>query len=315
MMHAIDLPAGIWLPLVTPFVAGNVDVCALQGLAERAIRGGVTGLVALSTTGEAPLLNAVERATVLQAICDVAAGRVPVLAGVAGFETRAFVREIERCAHWGVAGFLVPPPAYVCPDADGLRWHFGEIARATDRQIVLYDVPHRTGVRIAPGVAESLAVYPNVSAIKACEPNGYASLGQGPLALFCGTDEAFVDCLVAGGRGGVLASANICLDFLLAVQVAFNAGNRALAIDLFDSLRPLLTLLFAAPNPAAIKAWLALDGLIRPETRAPIMGVAPALRDALAAARDALRTLRSDPGRSIASVRAASACPDSADSA
>lgn len=286
--------SGIWLPLVTPFRNGKVDVTALQTLTDQYARGGIAGFVALGTTGEAALLSEVERATVLQAITDVVAQRLPVLAGVGGINTRDFVREIERLERWDVAGYLVSAPAYVCPSQAGIEWHFQQVAQATRRPIVLYDVPHRTGVAIETDTVRRLSELDNVVAIKACASERFSALGHLPFDMLCGTDDAFIECLVAGGRGGILASAHVCADLLIEVQALMKAGKAGTAWRVFAQLRLVLKLLFSAPNPSAIKAMLAHDGLISPEVRMPITPVQDDLREQLVLAREVLQALRSE---------------------
>jgi 4-hydroxy-tetrahydrodipicolinate synthase len=289
--------SGIWIPLVTPFRSGAVDVEALQLLTDHYVRIGVAGVVALGTTGEAALLSDAERATVLQAIGDAVDGRVPVLIGVGGFDTREFVREVGRLERWNPAGFLVSTPAYLCPDQAGVAWHFEQIARATARPIVLYDVPHRTGVAIEPETVERLAERENIVAIKACVSRHFDALCRLPIDVLCGTDDAFVDCLAAGGRGGILASAHVCADLLIDVQSLLQSGQACdtlTAHRLFERLRPVLKLLFAAPNPSAIKAMLSIEGRIADEVRMPITPASAALVEQLAQAHPTLRSLRAD---------------------
>jgi 4-hydroxy-tetrahydrodipicolinate synthase len=285
--------SGIWIPLVTPFRSGKVDVASLQALTDHYVRSGVAGFVALGTTGEAALLSESERETVMEAVTEVTGQRVPVLAGVGGMDTREFVREIRRLERWDVAGFLVSPPAYICPSQAGIEWHFQQVAHATERPIVLYDVPHRTGVPIEVDTVRRLAELDNIVAIKACVSQHYDALSHVPIALLCGTDEAFLDCLAAGGHGGILASAHVCADLLIEVQSLMKANKAASACHLFAQLRPVLKLLFAAPNPSAIKAMLALEGRIGHEVRMPLMPIGDALRERLAQARGVLEDLRS----------------------
>jgi 4-hydroxy-tetrahydrodipicolinate synthase len=141
----------------------------------------------------------------------------------------------------------------VCLDQDGIRWHFEQVAQATHRSIVLYNVPHRTGVSIVPETVARLLAHGNIAAIKECVAENFKQLRDLPIALLRGADEAFVDCLEAGGSGAILASAHLCGDVLCRVQRLFKAGRRAEARRLFATLLPLIRLLFVAPNPAAIK--------------------------------------------------------------
>jgi 4-hydroxy-tetrahydrodipicolinate synthase len=284
--------AGIWLPLVTPFRDGEVDVSALETLTQRYVESGIAGIVALGTTAEAALLDHRERSVIMQAITETVAGRIPVVAGVGGIDTAAFVDEIHRLEVWDLAGYLVSAPAYLCPDQGGLLWHFRQIAQATERDIVLYDVPHRTGVALLEATVAELARLPNIRAIKACARERFAAFGKLPIALLCGNDDAFLDCLRAGATGGILASAHVCADLLAEVQRLFISGNEADASQLFARLEPILKLLFAAPNPSAIKAMMALDGGVSAQTRMPITPANEALVRRLDAARRELDELR-----------------------
>jgi 4-hydroxy-tetrahydrodipicolinate synthase len=263
--------SGIWLPIVTPFRNGQVDVDALQRLADHYLREEISGFVALGTTGEAALLDHNERMTVLQALLEVVGTRLTVVVGVGGLNTQDMLHEIHRLARWDIGGYLVSAPAYICPDQRGIKWHFEQVARATDRPIVLYDVPHRTGVSIELETVERLIECANIVAIKACVPERFHELCQLPISVLCGNDEAFLDCLHAGGTGGILASAHLFADALAEVQERVSTAKTEEAAMLFEALLPVIGLLFSSPNPSAIKAALALRGLIDKETRAPIM--------------------------------------------
>jgi 4-hydroxy-tetrahydrodipicolinate synthase len=273
--------SGIWLPIVTPFRNGQVDVDALQRLAERYLSEEISGFVALGTTGEASLLDHNEQLTVLQALLEVVGTRLTVVVGVGGLNTRDMLHEIHRFARWDIGGYLVSAPAYICPDQRGVQWHFEQIAQATDRPIILYDVPHRTGVSIETETVERLIECPNILAIKACVPERFRDLCRLPISVLCGNDDAFLDCLTAGGTGGILASAHLFADALEEVQERVLSEKPEEAIALFDSLRPVINLLFDAPNPAGVKAALAVRGLISKETRMPIMEASEELTERL----------------------------------
>ncbi|MFM0637990.1 4-hydroxy-tetrahydrodipicolinate synthase [Paraburkholderia metrosideri] len=286
--------SGIWLPIVTPFRHGEVDVDALQRLADYYLRTEISGFVALSTTGEAALLQESERLIVLQALTDVIGSRLPMLIGVGGSNTRDVLHDIQRYERWDCAGYLVSPPSYVCPDQAGVQWHFEQAALATERPVVLYDVPHRTGVAIAPDTVARLIEYSNIVAIKECLKEHFSALRGLPINVLCGTDEALDDCLNNGGTGGILASAHVCADLLVAVQELIRTDRDPDERNLFASLLPVLRLLFAAPNPSAIKAMLAFDHSITDETRMPITRASAQLVEHLSTARDRLQDLRAE---------------------
>ncbi|MFM0047555.1 4-hydroxy-tetrahydrodipicolinate synthase [Paraburkholderia sediminicola] len=286
--------SGIWLPIVTPFRHGEVDVDALQRLADYYLRTEISGFVALSTTGEAALLQESERLIVLQALTDVIGSRLPMLIGVGGSNTRDVLHDIHRYERWDCAGYLVSPPSYVCPDQAGVQWHFEQAALATERPVVLYDVPHRTGVAIAPDTVARLIEYSNIVAIKECVKEHFSALRGLPINVLCGTDEALDDCLNNGGTGGILASAHVCADLLVAVQELIRTDRDPDERNLFASLLPVLRLLFAAPNPSAIKAMLAFDHSMTDETRMPITRASAQLVERLSTARDRLQDLRAE---------------------
>jgi 4-hydroxy-tetrahydrodipicolinate synthase len=286
--------SGIWLPIVTPLRNGEVDVDALQRLADYYLHTEISGFVALSTTGEAALLQESERLTVLQALTDVVGSRLPMLIGVGGSNTRDVLRDMQRYERWDCAGYLVSPPSYVCPDQAGVQWHFEQAALATERPIVLYNVPHRTGVTIEPDTVARLVEYSNIVAIKECVKEHFEKLRGLPVNVLCGTDEALDDCLNHGGTGGILASAHVCADLLVATQELIRHAHDMDARNLFASLLPVLRLLFAAPNPSAIKAMLAFDHSMTDETRMPVTRASAQLVERLSTARDRLQDLRAE---------------------
>jgi 4-hydroxy-tetrahydrodipicolinate synthase len=286
--------SGIWLPIVTPLRNGEVDIDALQGLADYYLHTEISGFVALSTTGEAALLSQAERISVLHALSEVIGSRLPMLIGVGGSNTHDVLHEMQRYERWDCAGYLVSAPSYVCPDQAGVHWHFEQAAHATERPIVLYNVPHRTGVTIEPDTVARLVECENIVAIKECVKAHFARLSGLPINLLCGTDEAFDACLEHGGTGGILASAHVCADLLITLRESVLSGHDMDARHLFASLLPVLRLLFAAPNPSAIKAMLAFDHSLSDETRMPITRASAQLVGRLSIARDRLQDLRAE---------------------
>jgi 4-hydroxy-tetrahydrodipicolinate synthase len=273
--------SGIWLPIVTPFQHDEVDIDALQRLAEGYLEQEISGIVALGTTAEAALLTHGERLSVLHALLEVLGQRLPVMVGVGGSNTRDMIREIHAVDRLELSGYLVPAPAYICPEQAGLLWHFREIAGSTERPIVLYDVPRRTGVSILPETVERLLEVPNIVAIKACTPASFAALGRLPLSVMCGDDAAFMTCQRSGGAGGILASAHIYADQLAEILEEASTGRLDHAQVLFERIRPAIELMFSTPNPGGIKAALALQGKLESSTRMPIVEASTALRTKL----------------------------------
>jgi 4-hydroxy-tetrahydrodipicolinate synthase len=283
----LSMVSGIWLPIVTPFKDGQVDVDALQRLAERYLSQEISGFVALGTTGEAALLDHGERHKVLRSLFEVIGTRLTVVVGVGGINTRDMVQEIQELDRWDIGGYLVSAPAYICPDQNGIRWHFDQVASVTERPVILYDVPHRTGVCIETSTVERLIERANIVAIKACVPATFQKLCQLPISVLCGNDDAYVDCLIAGGSGGILTSAHLFADILAEIHERVLSARTDDAVAFFEALKPVIKLLFSAPNPSGVKAALAIDGVIGSETRLPIVEASATLKEQLRIALDA----------------------------
>src|SRR6202043_1632787 len=145
--------SGVWLPIVTPFHDGAVDFVSYDKLIEHYIAAAVSGIFALGTTGESPTLDAV-------------AGRVPVFVGIGGNATAKTLKTLRRLDRYDFAGIVSVCPYYNRPAQDGMREHFRQIAEATDRQIVIYNIPYRTGVNLSNDTLLELAERPNIVGVK-----------------------------------------------------------------------------------------------------------------------------------------------------
>lgn len=282
---------GIWVPLVTPMADGDIDLARLQTLADGLIAQGAHGLVVCGTTGEAPQLDLAEQSAALSAVLETAHRRCPVLLGVGGSDTFAAACKVRTLDDAGLAGYLVSTPAYVRPSQEGLLRHFETIADATDRPIVLYNVPARTGVDLSLATARTLARRPQFAAIK--EASGSLQRMEElarhtPLFLLCGDDALLFAALCGGGAGAISASAHIRVDLYVQLYDLVRAGRLAEAMTLFDHLLPVIRLLFSEPNPAPLKAALSMQGLLRDELRLPMTPASDTCRMQLAAALAAL---------------------------
>lgn len=287
--------SGIWLPLVTPFKEGAVDVPALCNLVHFYAGTGISGFVALGTTGESALLSHAERLTVLETIFGAVPTGMPVYIGLSGMNTTEMCEAIQTYRAFQPTGYLVPAPAYIRPNQEGLVRHFSTIADAAKRPIILYDVPLRSGVALAPETVARLLYRHEVVAIKACVPSSFPAFGALPLSMLCGTDAALIECLQCGGSGGILASAHVFPEALVAIDrdmrsavgstAAYGLKRRRSEASLdFDALTDTLRLLFSTTNPTAIKGCLALAGLASIETRAPLATATNKLMDQLSLA-------------------------------
>lgn len=288
--------SGIWVPLVTPFgpgaaVGSDADDTADSAVDERALRAlvrglvgaGIHGLVACATTGEAATLDAAEKRAVLRAVLDEVAG-LPVLMGVSGIAPRDVARD---CVRWRseaetgagagasrIAGFLVPPPCYVRPSQAGLIHFYAEVAAAArPTPIVVYDIPYRTGVKLELATLRALAAIDGIVAVKDCGGDArktQALIADAKLDVLAGEDHQIFTTLCQGGAGAIAASAHLHTRHFVALYEHVRAGRLAEARALHHALAPLVSALFAEPNPAPLKAVLAHLGAMKSGVRAPL---------------------------------------------
>lgn len=287
--------AGCGPALVTPFTeAGELDEAAVTRLARRQVDGGVHFLVPCGTTGESPTLSHAEKIRVVELVVRAADGRVPVLAGAGGYDTRASAELAADMARAGADGVLSVTPYYNRPTPDGLFLHYATIAEATELPIVVYNVPSRTGCNVTPATLQRLAAIPNVVGVKEASGN----LGQmceicqmmaGDFAVLSG-DDAFTLALIAlGGRGVISVVSNETPSEMAALVDRAAAGDFAGARAIHNRLLPLMQVNFVESNPIPVKAALAEMGLIdtatyrspmappRPESHQRIIGVLKAM--------------------------------------
>jgi len=159
--------SGIWVPLITPFLDdGALDLASYERLLEHYLGAGVTGVFPLGTTGESPTLDEDEMAAVVDRTLEVTAGRAPVFVGVGGNATKKVLKTLERLRRYPFDGIVSVCPYYNRPGQDGLREHFTRIAEATDRQILIYNIPYRTGVNMTNETLLRLAELPNIVGVK-----------------------------------------------------------------------------------------------------------------------------------------------------
>lgn len=281
---------GIWVPLVTPFTtdAGAVDTAALGRLVHHLSAQRVAGFVVCGSTGEAAMLSAAEQEAVLHTTLQAAVAQ-PVLMGLSGVQPRAVAQRAAQLAAAapGVAGFLLAPPAYVKPSQAGLLDFFTAVADASPRPLVVYDIPSRTGVRMAIDTLLRLAAHPQIVAVKDCSGDREAAeavLADGRLALLCGNDDELFDQLARGAAGGITASAHLATAHFVELHRLLATQQLCAAQALWRRLAPLTRTLFAEPNPAPVKAALARQGRLADVLRAPLLSAAAATADGVEAA-------------------------------
>ena len=249
--------------IVTPFKAdGGVDLQAFRALARHLVDNGSDGLVVTGTTGEAPTLSDDERMALYEAALDEVGDRATVVAGTGTYSTAHSVHLTERAHELGVDGVLVVTPYYNKPPPRGIVAHFQAIGAATDKPVVVYNIPSRVVLNLETETIAALAEIPSVSAVKQAYPDlaqarAIVELG---LDLYAGDDDLILPFLELGGRGGVCVHTHVVGPQVRELLRRFRAGDVEGARSLDAELRPSIELLRVAPNPIAIKCALALLG-------------------------------------------------------
>lgn len=284
--------AGVFTALVTPFRNGAIDTPALEALIKKQLEAGVAGLVPVGTTGEAATLSDGEAEDVIRTTVAAAKGRAFVMAGAGSNATNLAIRKAERAQALGVDGLLIVTPYYNKPSQAGLFDHFSAVAAAVDIPILLYSVPGRTGVEIAPDTAARLAkAHANIVGIK--EAGGKVeritelrrALGE-EFVIHSGDDGLTLPFLALGADGVTSVASNLLPKDIVALHKAWIAGETDKARRIHQALFDLVGHLFIESNPVPLKAALARAGAISAEMRAPL---APLRPESLAALEASLK--------------------------
>jgi 4-hydroxy-tetrahydrodipicolinate synthase len=274
---------GIWLPLVTPFEDGRLDEASLRRLLRRYLASPIDGFILAATTGEGLTLDWEETERLVAIASEEVAGRRPLYLGLSGSDTRKLLKALAATARWPVDGYLVACPYYTRPSQEGLRLHFTALAERSDRPILVYNIPYRTGVNMANETLLRLAELPAIAGVKDCcasQAQSFELLCRRPrrLSVMTGEDALVFTALAQGADGGILATAHLDPEGFAAIRNDLLTGRRRAALERWHGLAELAALAFAEPSPAPIKYWLWREGLIAsPELRLPMTPVSGAL--------------------------------------
>lgn len=282
--------AGSMVALVTPMhPGGEIDWPALDRLVSWHIEQGTHAIVAVGTTGESATLDVDEHCAVIRRVIDVAAGRVPVIAGTGANSTREAIELTEAAQGAGADACLLVTPYYNKPTQEGLYLHFKAVAEAVTVPQILYNVPGRTAVDMHNDTVVRLADIPNIIGIK--DATGDLTRGRdliarvaGRLDVFSGDDGTALALMLAGARGNISVTANIMPATMSAACTAALAGDDAQVQALDARMAELHRLLFIESNPIPVKWALKEMGMIAEGIRLPLTPLSPANRDILRAA-------------------------------
>jgi 4-hydroxy-tetrahydrodipicolinate synthase len=275
--------SGLWLPLVTPLKDGAVDFSSYERLIDHYIACGVDGLFPLGTTGEQPALDDDEIDELVERTVAQVAGRVPVFVGVGGNATHKVEKALGRLERFAFEGIVSVCPYYNRPSQDGLIAHFRRIAAATDRDVLIYNIPYRTAVNLLNDSLLELAEVSNIVGVKDSSGSIAQSLellARKPVdfSVLTGEDALYFTMMANGADGGILAASHLRTEGFVEVGRCFAANDLAGARAAWAPLASFVPLLFAEANPMPIKYLLWRQGLIAsPECRLPLTRISDAL--------------------------------------
>jgi len=278
---------GVLVPLVTPFKDGKVDLKSYERMVNHYIEEGVSGLIPLATTGESPTILENEYEEVLSKTMEYSNSRVPIYVGLGGNHTSEVVKKLKVAERYNVDGILSVAPYYSRPNQRGLYEHFKSISEATDLDIIIYNIPYRTGTNVENETIYKLAELRNIIGLKDCSANMKQTtdlLINQPkdFSILTGEDAYFYTTLMLGGQGGIMGSAHLRTKEFIEVYNLVKANNHQAALKKWQSLYNMIPLLFAEPNPTPLKYCLKKLGLIdSDEVRLPLVNITEELQNKL----------------------------------
>ena len=278
MSSLIKILKGTGVALVTPFTEnGDIDFNALEKLIHYVISNGVEYLVSLGTTGETPILSKEEKRETAAFTFEIATGRVPVVIGIGGNNTKETVHELETFPLEKAAAVLSASPYYNKPTQEGLYQHYKALAAASPKPVILYNVPGRTARNMEASTTLRLAhEVENIAGIKEASGDMVQCMkilkdAPADFLVVSGDDDLALPQIACGMQGVISVAANSHpASFSAMVRSALH-NDFAKAKEINDQLLPVYDLMFAENNPAGVKAFLYEMGIIENNLRLPLM--------------------------------------------
>ncbi len=278
---------GVLTAMVTPFAEdGSLDLDASRRVARHLVESGSDGIVVAGTTGESPTLDDSEKIALLGAVLEEVADRCPVICGTGSNDTAHSVGLSKAAEEAGASGVLVVCPYYNKPNRRGLLAHFGAVAESVECPVVLYNIPSRAVINMAPDLLAELAEIENVVAVKQANDEEIQQIPG--LDLLAGNDDSYLRCLEAGGTGGILVASHLVGNRMRSIYDRVAAGDVEAARSEDEELRPLYAALGVTTNPIPIKAALAEIGLCSDTMRLPMVSASREERQEIEAALSTL---------------------------
>lgn len=283
---------GCGTALVTPFTDGKVDYDSYKSMVARQVKAGVHFLVPLGTTAETPCLDDDEKCRILRLTRELCPDR-PVVTGAGTNSPAATIRNIRLLEPCEPDAFLIVVPYYNKPTQEGIVEYFRTVAAATDRGIVAYNVPGRTGVNMSAETTLRLAGIPNVIAVKEASGNldqigRILDAGLEDFSVLSGNDDQTLEIMEAGGDGVISVASNIAPELMVKLVEALADKDLETAGKINARLEPLFRACFVESNPIPVKAGLNILGLCSSRMRLPLTEAVPSTFEAMRGAIEGL---------------------------
>jgi len=272
---------GVGTAIVTPFTkTGALDEAGVRRLARRQIDEGVHFLVPCGTTGESPTLSEDEKTRVVEICVEEARGKVPVLAGAGGYDTKEVIHAARVMERAGATGLLSVTPYYNKPTPEGLVQHYTAIAESTPLPIIVYNVPGRTGCNVDAATLVKLSAIPNIVGVKEASGNiqqmcEICRAVPHDFLVLSGDDAITLPLMAVGGRGVISVASNEVPREMAAMVEAAERSDFAAARKIHTALLPLMLINFVESNPGPVKAAMAAMGLLEEVYRLPMVPPRP----------------------------------------
>jgi 4-hydroxy-tetrahydrodipicolinate synthase len=273
--------------MVTPFDhKGNIDFTKTTQLINYLIDNGTDSLVVAGTTGESPTLTKEEKVALFRHVVKAVNGRIPVVAGTGSNNTHASIELTKKAEEAGVDAIMLVAPYYNKPSQEGLFQHFKIIAQSTSLPVMLYNIPGRSSVNIAPETIIRLSEIDNIVAVKEASGDLDAmteiiSKTSEDFSLYSGDDGLTIPILSIGGNGIVSVASHIIGNEMQQMVGEFFEGNVSAAAKSHQKLLPIMKGLFTSPSPTPVKTALQLRGLDVGSVRLPLIPLSEAERTKL----------------------------------
>ncbi len=293
---------GVWTAIITPFTqSGELDLNALKKILRDQADAGISGVIPCGTTGEAPTLTNDEKKLMIQTcVQELKGSPVRVVAGTGSNVTRDTVEFSQWASSAGVDGVLVVTPYYNKPSQSGMEEHFKAVASEINCEVIVYNVPGRTGVSLTANTVARLAKHPKIRTIKEATGNPtlsseilYQAAQQGvQIDVLSGDDATYLPLLSIGAVGVISVASNLFPRAMVELQKSFDTGDLKKALEIHQRYYPLFRDLFIESNPVPIKAAMAALGWCSSQVRLPLSDLQPTSLHQLANSMEECKIVR-----------------------